>query len=352
MRQFAILSTLVISLLISANAWGIAPPSYNITDLGPGAATAINSAGQVAGYGSTLAYLYSGGTSGTTTPLNTLGGSYSVAWALNDDGQVAGEAQVTDGNYHAFLYNGTMNDLGALGGDTSEAYGVNIAGQVVGVSNYQAFLYNGTMQPLGFLLGGNDSVARGINASGTIVGWSNTNGGPEQAFIIQSGGSMQGLGGLPGGNGYSNAIAINAGGNVTGNALNSTDDYRAFLYNGTAMQDLGTLAGFDYSWGIGVNDSSEVVGTVTQSTGPAQHAIVDLAGTMYDLNNLVANLGGWTLTEAEGVNDSGSIVGFGTIGGVQHGFLLTPTPEPSTLVLLGAAAVALAGYVCRRTRVS
>ena len=50
MRQFAILSTLVISLLISANAWGIAPPSYNITDLGPGAATAINSAGQVAGY--------------------------------------------------------------------------------------------------------------------------------------------------------------------------------------------------------------------------------------------------------------------------------------------------------------
>ena len=26
---------------------------------------------------------------------------------------------------------------------------------------------------------------------------------------------------------------------------------------------------------------------------------------MYDLNNLVANLGGWTLTEAEGVNDSG-----------------------------------------------
>ena len=93
-------------------------------------------------------------------------------------------------------------------------------------------------------------------------------GGPEHAFIIQTAARCTVLAALPGGNGYSNAIAINAGGNVTGNALNSTDDYRAFLYNGTAMQDLGTLAGFDYSWGIGINDSSEVVGTVTQSTGP------------------------------------------------------------------------------------
>jgi probable HAF family extracellular repeat protein len=341
MRRFSIFSATVIALLISANAWGVAP-SYVLTDLGPGSATAINASDQVAGYtGSGLAFLY---TQGTMTTLGTLGGSYSQAYALNDNGQVAGLADVTDGNYHAFLYNGTMNDLGTLGGDTSIAYGINIGGQVVGSSNNQAFLYNGTMQGLG-TLGGIDSEARDINASGVIVGWSWTSsGGPEHAFIY-SGGSMHDLGTLPGGN-YACALRINAGGEVTGNAVNNLGNYRAFLYNGTSMQDLGTLSGFDNSWGIGINDAGEVVGAVTTSSGSVYHAMLDVGGTMYDLNTLVGNLGGLTLSEAEGVNDSGSIVGFGTIGGVQHGFLLTPTPEPSTLVLslLGAIGLGLYGW--------
>ena len=255
MRRFAVLSTVVFSLLISANAWGVAPSTYNITDLGPGAATAINSAGQVAGYtGSPQAYLWS---QGTTTPLGTLGGSYSQALAINDNGLVVGQADVSDGNFHAFSYDSSMHDLGTLGADASTAYGVNITGQVVGGSNYEAFLYDGTMHNLG-TLGGNDSGARDINASGTIVGWSYLSGGPEHAFIY-SGGSMHDMGTLPGGN-YASALAVNAVGQATGNALNSADVYRAFLYNGTAMQDLGTLADFDNSWGIGINDNDEVVG--------------------------------------------------------------------------------------------
>jgi probable HAF family extracellular repeat protein len=333
-------------LLISANAWGVAPPAYTITDLGPGNAEAINSAGQVAGYtGSVQAYLWS---QGTTTPLGTLGGSYSVAYALNDNGLVAGQADATDGNYHAFLYNGSMNDLGSLGAYPTTAWGINLSGEVVGISNNQAFLYNGTMQGLGFLAG-NYSVARGINASGTIVGSSTTNGGPEEAFIY-SGGSMLGLGGVPGGNGYSNGLAINASGEVTGNAINNLGDYEAFLYNGTTMQGLGTLSGFANSWGIGINASGEVVGSLTGTYGVPQDAMVDVGGTMYDLNSLVGNLGGWSLSEAEGVNDSGDIVGFGSVGGVQHGFLLTPTPEPSTLLLLVVGVAGVLAYAWRKRR--
>ena len=34
------------------------------------------------------------------------------------------------------------------------------------------------------------------------------------------------------------------------------------------------------------------------------------------------------LTNAQRINDSGQIVGYGEIGGQRHTFLLTPTPEP------------------------
>ena len=65
MRRFTMISTVVVSLLVSVNAWGVGP--YTITDLGPGSATAINANGQVAGYtaGSGPAFLY---TNGTMTP--------------------------------------------------------------------------------------------------------------------------------------------------------------------------------------------------------------------------------------------------------------------------------------------
>jgi probable HAF family extracellular repeat protein len=346
MRQFAVLSAMVLSLLISANAWGQDPPTYYVTDLGPGAATAINSSGQVAVNNNGQAYLYN---QGSFTTLGTLGGSYSDGYALNDNGQVAGQADATDGNYHAFSYNGSMSDLGA--GDNSSAWGINNAGQLVGQAidsngNFDAFLYSGaTITYLGFL-GGNDSEARAINASGTIAGWSYTSGGPEHGFIY-SGGSMHDIGALYGN--YSNALAINAAGDVTGNAVNSLGYYQAFFYNGTSMQGLGTVSGFAESFGIGINDAGAVVGALTNSIGTGDHAMLDAGQTtMYDLNNLVSNIGGWTLEEAEGINDSGSIVGFGTVGGEQHAFLLTPVPEPSTIVLSLLAAIGLGIYGWRR----
>jgi len=62
---------------------------------------------------------------------------------------------------------------------------------------------------------------------------------------------------------------------------------------------------------------------------------------MLDLNDLVDPAAGWELTYAADINDTGQIVGTGRIGGVQHGFLLSPVPEPSSAVLLVLGALGL-----------
>jgi probable HAF family extracellular repeat protein len=64
-----------------------------------------------------------------------------------------------------------------------------------------------------------------------------------------------------------------------------------------------------------------------------------------DLNGRISSLtplNGMTLVQALDVNDLGQIVGFGVDGsGIEHAFLLTPVPEPSTLALCGLGALAL-----------
>lgn len=133
--------------------------SRKVTDfgsLGGGQATAINDAGQVAGYfrttvGSTHAFL-TGPNGIGMADLGTLGGSSSGAYGINASGQVVGYAQTNTGDYHAFITgpNGMgMTDLGSLGGGSySDAYGINASGQVAGTSfiipndgyNYHAFI--------------------------------------------------------------------------------------------------------------------------------------------------------------------------------------------------------------------
>lgn len=171
---------------------GVATPLGFLASGGFSVATAINNSGQVVG-ASTLAgggagalrhaFLYSGG---SMTDLGTLSGNVdSFATAINASGEVVGYSYAGNTTCHAFLYSaGKMTDLGTLGGTGGQslANAINDAGQIVGEASdansgtgFSPFLYsNGVMTNLNSLLPANSgwvlSTADGINNQGMIVG--------------------------------------------------------------------------------------------------------------------------------------------------------------------------------------
>ncbi len=174
----------------------------------------INDRGQITGgyYPSTSpatlnAFVYA---NGQIQNLGTLGGVGSIGFGINNAGQIAGDADTAGGATHAFLYaNGKLQDLGTLpGGQASIAYALNNSGEVTGISYdsfgpgvaqnvNHAFLYaNGQMQDLG-TLGGYISIGKGINDAGQIVGASSymTGNDTVDAFLYENG-QMQDLNNL------------------------------------------------------------------------------------------------------------------------------------------------------------
>jgi probable HAF family extracellular repeat protein len=194
---FVLLYSLVGGALASGNALGNV--HYVVTDMGAFAPAAINNNGQVAGNlaggSSTLACIWS---DGTTTGLGALGpGGASYAYGINQSGQVVGWSVVAGGGYAiAFLYsNGTMTPLGVLpGGSLTVAYGINDNGQIVGKGDVgeatHAFLYsNGTMTDLNGLIrpdsGWSIGAANAINDSGWIAATATNSAGQSQAVLLQ-----------------------------------------------------------------------------------------------------------------------------------------------------------------------
>lgn len=376
MRRLPAVSGMVVlmSIVVVSSARGVS--TYELTDLGTLAgtnstATAINASGQVVGWyytGATLgqvnayrAFVYSGG---VMTSLGVASGTVgSLAYDINDYGVVVGKCYTGSGALgRAFRYSDhTMTNLGVFaGGDDSVASGINNDGLVVGESTGtgkgygHAFVYrNGQMVDLGAPASSfSYSSAVDINNNGQVAAYGNVPGNTRHVYLQDVNTLAITDLGAPVNGSITDARGMNDLGQIVGQSLLTDLGYeRAILYTGEAVIDLGGLPGFPQSQAYEINNHGDIVGTAMQSgSGGISHAMIRTGGQMYDLNALIPDgTGGLTLTVAHDINDSGQIVGVATNAqGQFRAFLLTPTPEPSSLVLLSVGTVGLLAFVWRK----
>jgi len=306
---------------------------------GPQSAQAydINDAGQVVGYatnaaGAQRAFLWQ---NGAMSDLGTIGGSASVANALNNVGQVVGYSRISSGNFttEAFLWqNGVMTNLGV---GTATPNEINDSGQVVGTRNSTShgFIWqNGVVTDIGDF-GGGGSTANDINNNGLVVGAALTSQsgpviGPLYHAYLWQNGVMTDVGVLPGME-ESGASAINSSGQIVGSSDTlDPETYevtsKSFLYSGGVMTALPVPSTESYAGDI--NDSGQVVGTMRAGGGSSNyHAYVYSGGVATNLNSLIPAGSGFHLISAQGINNAGQIVGYAYDSlGHYHAFLLNP----------------------------
>ncbi len=203
--------------------------------------------------------------------LPSLGGPYAAANAINAAGDVVGSAQTANGARHAVLWRRTQpRDLGLLAqGDYSSARDINDNDQIAGEANLvpngkpRAFAwYAGSMRQLPILPGGTLCTAQAINARGDIAGSCDTAKGANHGVIWRDG-AVEDLGTLGDEESPSTALDINQKGQVVGSSEND-GKLRAFFWENGKMIDLNKTLTPGSGWVLlvasRINDRGEIVG--------------------------------------------------------------------------------------------
>jgi probable HAF family extracellular repeat protein len=216
------------------------------------------------------------------------------------------------------------------------------------------------MQDLGTPLGTTNSLGRAnaINNTGLVAGQArNATDTATEATLwrLGPGGATATTIGSPRVGAFSEFFGLNDLGHAVGRYTDAAGRTRAFLFDGIASTDLGLLSSsptFVHARALDLNESGDIVGHVAQfdnAPGFGGAAVLWRGGMIFDLNTLIDPGTGWRLLSAEGINDAGQIVGYGTLNGQTRAFVMTAVPEPSTLVLASLGAVGLMA-AARRSR--
>lgn len=208
--------------------------------------------------------------------LGTLGGSTSKAASIAWNGSVAGDAKNASSAQHAVVWEaGGIVDLGVPRGyAVSTAVAVNDSGQAAVTAEadpqaYGAFLRDGhSWISLGVLPGRTDSIASGIDSAGRIAGTSFTVGAGDHRAFLWDGGALTDLGTL---GGATRAQGINDAGQITGYSYADLPGGgaapRAFVWENGVLTELGLLAGETHALGLGISELGDVAGSCYHITG-------------------------------------------------------------------------------------
>lgn len=264
---------------------------------------------------------------------------------------------------------GPMTSVGTLPGATSAfARAASFDGSVVvGESGDSptavAFrsLSGGPLEPIGALAGGNGtSSATDVSADGSVIVGQASSALGTEAFRWTSSAGMTGLGLLPGaGPGdVSRAASVSADGSVAvGVGTLGTASLAFRSVGGGALESLGDLDGGDvYSSARGVSgDGSIIVGESAETDGLAAF-IWTATGGMVAFEDYLASefaivLDGWTLTSVNSVSADGlAFVGAGiNPQGLSEAWrVIVPAPGAAGLLVLGGLSAGLTGARRRR----
>ncbi len=204
---------------------------------------------------------------------------------INDKGQVVGSV-LLDPTWHSFLWDpnsGEVTLLESLGGSWSEAWQINEAGRIVGFAETadersRAFVYvDGTMIPLPLLEGYTDSAAIGINNANMIVGHVQIEDGylqavawyPDLTILV-----LPPLNELD----HTRAFGVNDKGQIVGTSGQHPVIWTQIKYlDGRRPIDIGDLAVLAASWGL---EGEGLPGDIWPPGGDGRVDIRDLAALL------------------------------------------------------------------------
>jgi probable HAF family extracellular repeat protein len=324
----------------------------------------------------------------TVTDLGTLGGTFSVAFSVNNKGWVDGSSTLPgDQNQHGFLWiNGLMIDLGTLGGPNSSAtFPLSERGQVPGAAETSTpdpvgeefcdflgfsdhliclpFVWqNGVMTPLPISkLGGNNGVANEVNSLGQVVGEAeNATLDPtcqaptlQMKPVVWENAEIRELHTFPG-DVDGAALVINDQGQIagfSGTGVCANEFLHAFLWQNGAVTDLGNLGGTMGNNPQDINNQTQIVGFSDLPGDATIHGFLWQKGKMSDLETLPGD----SLSFAFGISNEGRIVGqscdvnFNCRALVWQNGIMTDLniliPANSPFFLLGAFSINSGGQI-------
>ena len=279
---------------------------------------------------------------GRMIDLHTYGTGSSYAYGINNVGQVVGVCN-SGGPSCGFLWDGGSTTTYS---PLTVNYAANDAGQIVGVNvgtPDSAVLRAGLSTAYLPSLGSFGSTAKDINNRGQILGYSYVSDTVKHAVLWENGQArdLHETSSLPSGWVLSDGWATNDSGRIVGTADLPDGTWHGYVWQDGVAEDLGTFMQDSNAYDI--NNHGQIVGSVLTPGGPLGAAVLWENGVLVNLNDLLPADAGLRLLTAYAINDAGQIVGGAYVNGMEHAYLLTPVPEPATLLIL-AVGVLSWGY--------
>ena len=342
---------------------------YSVVDIGSLGGTRtvafdLNNNGEVVGYSATasglsLPFKYS---AGVMSPLNRLvENGFSNAISINNAGQVAGYGVDEDKIYRSFRYeNGLAQQTNVPSSVQSFAHTIDDSGKLFGHARDtqdRRFAFVEDQSGVSILTVENSDVyLKGVSNSGKAVLEVVSDDGFVRIMQYYEG--EYSLVYEPPGPGFGHAWAqaINESGTVVGQVRNEVASRReaAILTNGE-VKFLGSILG-ETSRALDINRFGTIVGSehLEGDSGDIYVGFVYRDNQLFDLNELVPPSSVRDISHAVAINDHGQILAHAFVDGRTRSFLLTPinVPEPSASLALAIMSLfAWSGASSRRVRI-